>query len=82
MSELTILPAGSIKRLCVDRNQVRDHVRFGTDGPSILIVMGELLIPASEVEIRGDSRFVQSFQAPMSTGAAVWIETEAELAYR
>lgn len=82
MSELTILAAGPVKRLCVQPNLIKDHARFGTDGPTITIVVEEQELAASEVEIRGESRFVQSIREPMSTGAKVWVETTAELAYR
>lgn len=82
MSELTVLPAGPVKRLCVQPNLIKDHARFGTDGPTITIVVDDQELPASEVEIRGESRFVQSIREPMSTGAKVWVETTAEIAYR
>lgn len=82
MAEFTVIPAGPIKRVCVQPNLIRDHARFGTDGPTITIVLSDQELPASEVEIRGESRLVQSLQAPLATGAKVWVETQAEVAYR
>lgn len=82
VSEFTVLPAGPRKQLCVQPNLIRDHARFGTEGPTITVVVGEEQLAASEVEIRGESRLIQSLQEPMSTGAKVWVETTAEVAYR
>lgn len=77
-----VLPAGPLKRLCVHRNSLRGHVTNQTDGPSVMIVTDDGQLLASNVEIHGPSRFVQSYQCPLGdTGAHVWVETNAEVAY-
>lgn len=83
MVDLVELPAGSLKRICVHRQSLREHVTNGTDGPSVIIVTEAGQHLASTVEIRGPASFVQSFQCPLGdTGAHVWVETTAAVAYR
>lgn len=79
---MTILPAGPTRYLHVIPNDLRDHVRFNTEGPTLTIETEDgQSLRASVVEIRGPSRLVQRLHEPLPSQARVWIETQAELAY-
>jgi hypothetical protein len=74
------LRAGTIKRLHVDRRVIAQNRNSGRNDPAITIQTSKGAFKAHEVRVSGPSRFVQS-QKPLSCGARLWVETNAEIVY-
>ena len=66
----------------VNQHEVKANVKNGTDNPVLTVKTYKSNTYAHEVEIKGDSRIVYSPDKPLSCGARVWIETEAEVIIR
>lgn len=69
-----------MKRIHVNSNRIRSNSKHGTDDPVVTVREGnKVLFYAHEVEILGYSRVVYRPDKPLSCGAKVWIETDAEV---
>lgn len=66
-------------RIHVDQHAIRANRKNGTDEPVISVKTYRSNTKAHEVEILGPSRVVYSPNKPLSCGARVWLETEAEV---
>ena len=66
----------------VNQHAVRANVKNGTGDPVLTVKTYKSNTYAHEVDIKGDSRIVYSPDKPLSCGARVWIETEAEVIIR
>jgi hypothetical protein len=71
-----------IKRIHVDQHAIRRNKKHGTDDPPLSVKTYKTNTKCREVEIQGPSRVVYSPDKPLSCGARVWIETEAEVVTR
>ncbi len=68
-----------MKRIHVNMHKVRANKKHGTNEPVITIKEGKKNTYCHEVSILGKSTVVYRPEKPLSCGAKVWIETEAEL---
>ena len=60
-------------------HKIRANKKHGTKEPVITVKTSKTNTYAHEVEILGESKVVYSPDKPLSCGARVWIETEAEV---
>ena len=67
------------KRIHVNRNIIASNAKNGTNDPVITVKEGRSNRYAHIVEILGPSRMVYSPNNPLSCGAKVWVETEADV---
>lgn len=67
------------KRIHVNQHVVKRNSKTGEREPVITIKEGRTNIYAHEVEILGPSKVVYSPDKPLSCGAKVWVETDAEV---
>jgi hypothetical protein len=63
----------------VNQHQIRHNAKHGTKDPVLTVKTYKSNTYASEVLIKGDSKVVYSPDKPLSCGARVWIETEADV---
>lgn len=63
----------------VNQHQIRHNHKHGTNDPVLTVKTYKSNDYAHEVRIKGDSKVVYSKDKPLSCGARVWIETEAEV---
>jgi hypothetical protein len=63
----------------INKHHIAANLKHGTKLPVITVKQGGRNIKCDEVEILGPSKVVHSPDKPLSCGARVWIETEAEL---
>jgi len=63
----------------VNQHQIRHNAKHGTNDPVLTVKTYKSNTYASEVLVKGDSRVVYSPDKPLSCGARVWLETEAEV---
>lgn len=63
----------------VNQHVIKKNVREGTNDPVLTVKTYKSNTYAHEVIIKGDSKVVYSADKPLSCGARVWIETEAEV---
>ena len=68
-----------MKRIHVNMHKVRANKKHGTNEPVLTIKEGKSNTYCHEVDILGPSKLVYRPDKPLSCGARVWIETEAEL---
>ena len=73
------LPAGTIKRLHVDRRVMAQNARSGRTDPPITIQTSKGPLKCKGAFINGPSVFVYRPEKPLSCGAKLWIETHAEV---
>lgn len=75
------IPAGTIKRLHVDKQIIAQNRKSGRNDPTITVQTSKGSYKASVVEVLGPSKFLQAnaCRKPLSCGARVWIETKAEV---
>ena len=66
----------------VNQHEIKANVKNGTDNPVLTVKTYKSNTYAHEVEIMGASRIVYSADKPLSCGARVWIETDAEVIIR
>jgi len=69
-----------IKRIHINQHNIRANNK-GSDLPVITMKTYKENIKCNRVEIKGPSTLVYSPDKPLSCGAKVWIETEAEVEY-
>lgn len=67
-------------RIHVNQHRIRANAKHGTDDPVLTIKSGRSNTYAHAIEVAGPCRVVYSPEQPLSCGARVWIETEAEVA--
>ena len=75
----TILPAGTKKRIHVDQHRIRLNTKNGTNIPPVTVQAAGGPYKAHEVAIDGPTRVVYQPENPLSCGARLWIETEAQV---
>jgi len=63
----------------VNQHEIKKNTKNGTDNPVLTVKTYKTNIYATSVDIRGPSKIVYSPHKPLSCGARVWIETEAEV---
>ena len=68
-----------MKRIHINQHVLRYNRKNGADLPVCTVKEGGVNQYASEVYIDGPSHLVNSPGKPLSCGATVWIETEADL---
>ena len=67
------------KRIHINQHKIRANKKHNTNEPVITVKTYKSNDYAHEIEIRGDSTVVYSPDKPLSCGARVWIETNAEV---
>lgn len=67
------------KRIHVNMHVIRRNNKTGEREPPIAVKTSKSNDYANEVEILGDSKVVYSPDKPLSCGARLWIETDAEV---
>ena len=60
-------------------HKIRANKKHGTKEPVITVKTSKTNTYAHEVEILGESKVIYSPDKPLSCGARVWIETDAEV---
>ena len=60
-------------------HKIRVNKKHGTKEPVITVKTSKTNTYSHEVEILGESKVVYSPDKPLSCGARVWIETDAEV---
>ncbi|MNE36369.1 hypothetical protein D3C80_1301770 [compost metagenome] len=63
----------------VNQHVIKSNAKNGENNPTLTVKTYKENRYAHEVEINGPSRVVYSPDKPLSCGARVWIETEAEV---
>jgi hypothetical protein len=63
----------------VNQHEIKANAKNKTNNPVLTIKTYKSNTYAHEVEIKGDSKVVYSSDNPLSCGARVWIETQAEV---
>jgi hypothetical protein len=63
----------------VNQHEIKSNAKNGTDNPVLTVKTYKTNTYAHEVFIKGDSKIVYSADKPLSCGAKVWLETEAEV---
>jgi hypothetical protein len=63
----------------VNQHVIKKNVREGTNDPVLTVKTYKSNTYAHEVLVKGESRLVYSADKPLSCGARVWLETEAEV---
>ena len=67
------------KYIHVNQHKIRSNKKHGTNDPVITVKTSKSNTYGHEVEILGSSKVIYSPDKPLSCGARVWIETDAEL---
>jgi hypothetical protein len=67
------------KRIHVDQHAIRRNRTQGTDDPPISVKTYKDNIKCRGVKVLGPSEFIYSPDKPLSCGARLWIETDAEI---
>jgi len=68
-----------MKRIHVNMHKVRANKKHGTNEPVLTIKEGKSNTYCHEVDILGPSKLIYRPDKPLSCGARVWIETDAEI---
>ena len=67
------------KRIHVNQHKIRSNKKNNVNEPVITVKTSKSNDYGHEVEILGSSKIIYSPDKPLSCGAKVWIETEAEV---
>jgi hypothetical protein len=67
------------KRIHVNQHKIRSNKKNNLNEPVITVKTSKSNNYGHEVEILGPSKIIYSPDKPLSCGAKVWIETEAEV---
>ena len=67
------------KKIHVNTHVIRNNQKTGKRNPVITVKTYKTNTYAHEVEILGNSKVVYSPDKPLSCGARLWIETDAEV---
>jgi len=68
-----------LTRIHINQHVIRRNKRDGADEPPITVKQGRTNTYCRSVEVLGPSRVVYAPFRPLSCGAKVWIETDAEV---
>lgn len=69
-----------MKRLLhINRNIIQYNAKHGTEFPVCRVQEGSKSRYGTTVDIHGESRMVYNPENPLSCGAKLWIETEADV---
>jgi len=68
-----------MKRIHINQHKIRSNHKTGEREPVITVKEGRSNTYAHRVQIKGDCTVVYSPDKPLSCGAKVWIETEADV---
>ncbi len=68
-----------MKRIHINQHIIKRNSKTGQREPVITVKEGRTNTYAQSVEILGPSKIVYSPDKPLSCGAKVWIETNAEI---
>jgi hypothetical protein len=63
----------------VNQHEVKANNKNGTNNPVLTVKTYKTNTYAHEVIIKGESKVIYSPDKPLSCGARVWIETQAEV---
>ena len=74
---MSTLPAGTIKRVHVNRQVIARNRKLGTTDPAITVQTSHGPRRAQAVDIHGESRMIYRPDKPLKCGARVWLETTA-----
>ena len=66
-------------RIHVNQHKIRSNKKHNLNEPVITVKTSKSNTYAHEVEVLGPSKIIYSPDKPLSCGARVWIETEAEV---
>ena len=66
-------------RIHVNQHKIRSNMKHGTNDPVITVKTSKSNIYTHEVKINGPSKVIYSPDKPLSCGAKVCIEKEAEV---
>ena len=66
-------------RIHVNQHKIKANKKHGTNDPVITVKTSKSNTYGHEVKINGSSKVIYSPDKPLSCGAKVWIETEAEV---
>lgn len=67
------------KIIHVNQQVIRHNNKYGNKLPACRVQSGPTVVYGREVIIEGPSRMVYRPEAPLSCGAKLWIETEADV---
>lgn len=67
------------KKIHVNQHVIRENAKTGENKPVITVKTYKSNHYANEVEILGKSKVIYSPDKPLSCGAKVWIETNADV---
>jgi len=67
------------KKIHVNQHVIRKNHKTGERKPCLTVKTYKTNLYANEVEIKGPSKIIYSPDKPLSCGARVWIETDAEV---
>jgi hypothetical protein len=70
------------KRIHVNQHNIKFNQKHGTNKPVITVKTYKENVYGNEVQILGQSIVVYRPTKPLSCGAKVWIETDAEVVIR
>ena len=68
-----------MKKIHINQHKIRANKKHGTNEPVITIKEKKNNTYCHNVEILGPSKIVYRPEKPLSCGAKVWIETDAEI---
>jgi hypothetical protein len=74
-----LMPAGTIKRIHVNQQLIRQNKKHGMRENVITIQWRNKSYRVKRADIRGQSAAIYRPDRPLSCGARVWIETTAEV---
>ncbi len=70
------------KIIHVNQHHIKYNAKNDIKKPVLTIKSGKENCYANEIEILGPSKVIYSPDKPLSCGAKVWIETDAEILYK
>ncbi len=68
-----------LKRIHINQHKIKANRKNGTDDPVITVKTYKSNEYAREIVIHGPSKIVYQPEDPLSCGAHVWLETQAEV---
>ena len=74
---MTVLKAGTIKRLHVNRAMIAADKKSGERSPALTVQTSKGAYRGTRVRVYGASVFVYRPGRPLSCGARAWVETHA-----
>lgn len=74
-----VMDEGTIKRIHVDQQRIKDNKKTGAFQPVITVQWKNRPYKVRVITIEGPSSVVYSPHKPLSCGAHVWVETTAQV---